>query len=52
MNKKRNSEYEREFDDDRKSFYLNILNKKDYKIANLKDIFVKKGLVEDRNKHL
>jgi len=31
---------------------MNILNKKDYKIANLRKIFVKKGLVDDRNKHL
>ena len=48
MYSKRNSEYEKEFDEDRKSFYLNILNKKDYKIANLRKIFVSKGLVNDK----
>lgn len=52
MYNKRNSEYEKEFDSDRQSFYMNLLNKKDYKVANLRKILVNKGLVDDRNKHL
>ena len=52
MHNKRDSDYEKEFESDRKSFYMNILNKKDYKIQNLRKILVSKGLVDDREKHL